>query len=295
MDKTLKVVILVVEKSVAEEQVINKIVTSVSELPGKWISIIESKEISSLNLLGQDISRDKDLLLKIIKDKSERLLNKKNNLVIALQEPTHEELSYLVDSINYLSEVHIAELGFESSYLSTVNESIKEENKLKAFYGKWTTNKVLAAKEESPYLVIFDIDNTLAYSPHRHPFRCSDSEILADLPILPCIEILKLFIEKPNKYKVVFLTGRNEKFKDVTIRWLIKQLAVFREDISLYMRGDKDFRPDYIIKYEMLNKIKKDFEVYNLLCVFDDRKSVVEYFQQKDIYVFDVGQGKNSY
>lgn len=295
MENNLKVIILLTTEDTKEVDIKNKLRDSVKELDKKWVSIIDSAERESLLLNPIDI--EDNLLITIIKDKTERLLNKKYNVVISLVEPTREQVLFLINTLNYLAQIHISELGFnDTSYLNTViNKNRVESDCIKYFYGKWSTNKVLENAKEDPFLVIFDIDNTLAYSPHRHPYKCTDSEILADKPILACMEVLKLFMSNTNRYKVVFLTGRNERFREVSTKWLIKQLSVFREDINLYMRDERDFRPDYTVKYEKLEKIRKDFEVYNLLCVFDDRKSVVEYFQQKDIYVFDVGQGKNSY
>ena len=51
------------------------------------------------------------------------------------------------------------------------------------------------------------------------------------------------------------------------------------------MRSSGDFRKDTIIKEELYNK--HILNKYNILCVFDDRKSVVEMWKKLGLYVFD--------
>jgi hypothetical protein len=58
------------------------------------------------------------------------------------------------------------------------------------------------------------------------------------------------------------------------------------------MRKEKDNRNDAIIKSEIADEIEKE---YNILCVFDDRKRVVDMWINRGIFVFDVGQGKGDF
>ena len=58
------------------------------------------------------------------------------------------------------------------------------------------------------------------------------------------------------------------------------------------MRKAGDHRNDAIIKSEIADEIEKE---YNIFCVFDDRKRVVDMWIERGIFVFDVGQGKGDF
>lgn len=72
-------------------------------------------------------------------------------------------------------------------------------------------------------------------------------------------------------YRVYFVTGRDENFREMTSAWLKLHHVLYDE---LYMRADQDFREDSEVKEEIyITHIEKNSQV---LFVVDDRKSVVE-------------------
>ena len=62
------------------------------------------------------------------------------------------------------------------------------------------------------------------------------------------------------------------------------------EDINLYMRDNKDFREDCLIKDDILKNKLNHIPIENLL-VFDDRNSVVNNWREKRITCFQVANG----
>lgn len=125
--------------------------------------------------------------------------------------------------------------------------------------------------------IIVDLDGTLCDVEHRvHHVRSKPKNWSAfnqamdqDQPYFWCIELIAAM--KARDYKIYFVTGRDENFREMTTAWLKRHNVIFDE---LYMRRDQDFREDSEVKEEIyLSKIEKNAQV---LFVVDDRKSVVE-------------------
>lgn len=127
---------------------------------------------------------------------------------------------------------------------------------------------------------ICDIDSTISALGDREIY--DGSKVHLDTLIEPTSHIIKTL----NKHSapVIFLTGRSEEHRDVTEQWLKNQGF---EVNGLYMRRNRDFRPDNIVKYETI----KQFEgQVNILGVFDDRPQVIRMWQAIGLQTFNVGQ-----
>ena len=74
---------------------------------------------------------------------------------------------------------------------------------------------------------------------------------------------------------------------------LIPEFKPGQEARPLYMRADGDYRPDSLVKQELLDKIKK--EGYNPTVAFDDRPRVIEMWRKNGIFVFDVNNGRGDF
>ena len=134
--------------------------------------------------------------------------------------------------------------------------------------------------------VIFDIDGTLALMGRRGPFDWMQvykddlNEIVSE----------QLQFHKDKGRKVIIVTGRDEVCREVTEEWLDFHSIEFDE---MYMRPKDDYRKDTLIKKEIYeNHIKPN---YNLLCVYDDRLSVVDMWYDEGIFVFNVNQGTHQF
>lgn len=140
-----------------------------------------------------------------------------------------------------------------------------------------------------------DLDGTLCDTSHRqHHVQPPEGQKknwsaffkgIADDPVNePVMEVLNGM--QLARYQIVYCSGRNNQYRDVTREWLDKNWAPYGE---LYMRQDNDSRPDYIVKEILL-----DFEVltrYNILFCLDDRNQVVEMLRRRGLTVFQVAPG----
>src|SRR5690606_10458301 len=70
-------------------------------------------------------------------------------------------------------------------------------------------------------------------------------------------------------YRILIVTARSERYYAPTAWWLAENHIPHDE---LYMRAEHDFRPDYVIKSEILERISKRYEVVHAI---DDNPSVV--------------------
>jgi hypothetical protein len=142
--------------------------------------------------------------------------------------------------------------------------------------------------------VICDIDGTLANCDHRLHFVNSSPKnwpaffAAAKHDVLnhPVAEMINML---SNKYPILLVSGRPEDIRDLTEQWLSDYGIPYDQ---LYMRPSKDYRPDDMIKEEILDKIITEKE-YKPMFVFDDRKSVCALWVRRGIFLFDVSQGKN--
>jgi len=146
-------------------------------------------------------------------------------------------------------------------------------------------------------LICFDIDGTLADLSHRlHYWRDSPknwnmfkSEMVNDTPIEQIAYIAReIWFSGHN---VILCSGRGEESRKVTEDWLKKHGIEYS---GLYMRPEKDYRSDDIVKKELLDKIVNDYGRKPDLW-FDDRPRVVKMLRENGVFVVDVYQGTEDF
>jgi phosphoglycolate phosphatase-like HAD superfamily hydrolase len=76
---------------------------------------------------------------------------------------------------------------------------------------------------------------------------------------------------------VLVVTARRARYRNHTAMWLA--LNGVPSD-RLYMRGDKDNRPDYLVKKDILDRIRTEFHVIHAV---DDNPSVIALWQENGI------------
>lgn len=141
-------------------------------------------------------------------------------------------------------------------------------------------------------VIVFDIDGTLANIEHRRGFVASkpknfkafNAAIPQDTPHEEIVFLAKTFFELGNK--VILCSGRGEESRGVT-EVQMKDFGV-RFD-KLFMRKEKDFRADNIVKVELLADIRKEFGEPFLW--FDDRKQVVDAIRAEGVKVLQCEPG----
>lgn len=248
---------------------------------------------------------NKDLLRKMLdnshytKENEKFVLHLQDMIILAaLKEGKH----VIVDNTNLLP-AHIerikqlvkgiAEVWVDDSFLKVpVEECIKRDlqrldsvgkDVIMQMYNKYLKEEPTPVKyiEGLPDAVIFDMDGTLSLLNGRNPYDASTCE--QDLPNPQVVELYHLY---KDKYKVILCSGREDKYREQTEKWLANNNI---EYAHLYMRKTDDFRKDNIIKTE----IYKDHIApnYNVKVVVDDRLQVVKAWRELGLTVFQVAEG----
>jgi predicted kinase len=153
----------------------------------------------------------------------------------------------------------------------------------------------------APEAIICDLDGTLALIHDRSPYDASNCDI-KDLPNTPVIETVLAHYRAGRK--IIFCSGREDKFKPETIRFIEKHCLIDNAndlkdrdwvpiikpiEYQLFMRKTDDFRKDSIVKEEIYqNNIEGK---YNVLLVLDDRDQVVSFWREKGLTCFQVAPG----
>jgi predicted kinase len=248
---------------------------------------------------------NKDLLRKMLdnshytKDNEKFVLHLQDMIILeALKEGKH----VIVDNTNLLP-AHIerikqlvkglAEVWVDDSFLQVpVEECIKRDlqrldsvgkDVIMQMYNKYLKKEPTPVKyvEGLPDAVIFDLDGTLSLLNGRNPYDASTCE--QDLPNPQVVELYHLY---KDKYKVILCSGREDKYREQTEKWLVNHNIKYAH---LYMRKTDDFRKDNIIKTEIYEEhIALN---YNVKVVIDDRRSVVKAWRELGLTVFQVAEG----
>lgn len=120
------------------------------------------------------------------------------------------------------------------------------------------------------------LNSNKIFKPDWDAFNAAMSE---DAPNEWCVQLLEkmCFSCCSREYEVLFITGRMEKYREITEKqidgWV--DLYPFDDDqsINLFMRPDDDFRPDVEIKREIYEKRIRDN--YDVLFCLDDNAEIV--------------------
>ncbi len=139
---------------------------------------------------------------------------------------------------------------------------------------------------------VFDLDGTLCNCAHRLHFIEKKPKrwdlfikgIEDDTPYDDVVFLAQTF--KDLGHNIIICTGREATGKDATVDWLIKHRVQFD---GLYMRGIRDYRPDYVVKPELGNTIQTDFG--KIFMVFEDRTQVVDAWREMGIRCMQVTNG----
>ena len=131
--------------------------------------------------------------------------------------------------------------------------------------------------------VLIDVDGTVALHNGRDPFDWS--KLSQDAPNKSVIEIVNRV--GSTGIHLIFITGREDKYRTETENWLSKYID---SPFELYCRITNDFRKDEVVKKEIYEKyIMGNFSVIG---VFDDRNRVVSMWREKlGLVCFQVSEG----
>lgn len=136
-------------------------------------------------------------------------------------------------------------------------------------------------------LVAFDLDGTLFNCEHRlhlvqerpKQWKTFFELIPQDEPVEPIISLYKRF-KKLLGISIIIVTARPESTRQITEQQLDYHCLEFDQ---LYMRPHSDFRPDYLVKRDiMTKKVYRDFHCMPSLA-FDDKQQVLDEYADLNI------------
>ena len=133
-------------------------------------------------------------------------------------------------------------------------------------------------------VVLVDIDGTIALRGDRAPHDHDSS--MEDGVNWPVVKVCKALHN--SGYGVVLISGRDEKYRDVTEYWLGAH-NIFPHRLQLIMRQRKDNRPDEIVKRELYEQFVKPN--YDVFAVLDDRNKVVKMWRELGLTCLQVAEG----
>lgn len=90
-------------------------------------------------------------------------------------------------------------------------------------------------------------------------------------------------------YRVLFTSGREADFRDVTATWLEANIVVPGMEWDLFMRPTGDRRNDAVVKLELFDTHIRDR--YDVRFVYDDRDRVVAAWRSIGLAVMQVAPG----
>ncbi|HYG99889.1 MAG TPA: hypothetical protein VD837_12215 [Terriglobales bacterium] len=154
-------------------------------------------------------------------------------------------------------------------------------------------NTQLPSSNGSRPIIIVDMDGTLADVTHRlhhikGPGRKNWHEFFERMDAdPPNEEIVSMTREYARDHEILIITGRPEPYRQRTIDWLNRYGVPFS---SLYMRRDRDRRPDYVVKKEIFDSLGT--QKGRVALVIDDRPSVCDMWRDCGLKVHQVVTGE---
>lgn len=149
-------------------------------------------------------------------------------------------------------------------------------------------------------LVVCDIDGTISKVGDRIKYLEQTSKDWdafygacgEDEPNKPIIELLDNFTWNTG-CKVVYCTGRRESCRNDTELWLTLNVFSWGFTGDLTMRKDGDFRPDTIVKKELLDNYlaENGYTKDDVAFILEDRSSVVKMWRDAGYTCLQVAEG----
>lgn len=138
--------------------------------------------------------------------------------------------------------------------------------------------------------IIVDIDGTIAthYDADGNQLRehHDNSQLHVDLPIPEIIELVQMYDDIG--YSILIVTGRmgNDTSRNLTEEWLRRHLLQYDH---LFMRANKDFRPDAEVKQDIYKQFIEPY--FEIRLVLDDRQRVVDMWRANGLRCLQVDVG----
>lgn len=136
-----------------------------------------------------------------------------------------------------------------------------------------------------PKAVLVDLDGTLAEMVARGPFE--EHLVYTDRVRQFVLHTVRALQQAG--FRLIFMSGRSERCREETVRWLQDKCAFTLDHCELWMRAADDRRRDSDVKRDLYTN--HVLGRYSVMAVFDDRQSVIqECWDQLNIPVFRCGR-----
>lgn len=140
--------------------------------------------------------------------------------------------------------------------------------------------------DQKKNIVICDIDGTIANNDHRQHFLEGKkdwdgffSDLINDKPIH---QVIKKVIDLESQgNKIVFLTGRPERYSESTEKWLDNY---FNFSYELILRKDNDRREKLSVKKEMFSN---NFDTKKVLCIIENDLDLINMWKKMGLEVIN--------
>ena len=139
------------------------------------------------------------------------------------------------------------------------------------------------ARPGTPRAVLVDIDGTVALLGTRSPYQ--EDLVDRDEPNPNVITAVRALVEGGNR--IVYCSGRSENTRAATTAWLDRHIGLPFEMLLLRPAGDR--RRDAVVKVELFDAAVRD--AYDIVCVLEDRASVVKAWRAIGLTVLQVAEG----
>lgn len=143
-------------------------------------------------------------------------------------------------------------------------------------------------------IILCDVDGTIANVDHRLNYVRDKNwdqffdAMYNDKPIFSTYDKMIKDVDSNNAF-LIFVTGRTEKYREMTIDWINKHYNLYRTSYLLFMRPNGNYSKDFLLKEYFLTKL---FQNFNIIRVYDDRPSVIRMWKQHQLEVIDCGNGE---
>ena len=260
-----------------------------------WIRLCRD-DFRAMQFSADNLSHHEErLIAEMIDSAVETLLSKRSNVLLDATHCRREYIDHYIERFNGFADISFklfnadvatlserCEKRFKNTGksipMSVLKKFTEELDMLKKDFDFTTRRKIVSTEPISvqdaglPKAVICDLDGTLALMRNRDPYdatHCDEDDLNE-----PVANVLRNFHDKG--YKILLVSGREDRFYSPTVRFLEKHAVSYHQ---LWMRKTKDFRKDAIIKREIF-----DAEIagkYYVEFVLDDRNQVVEMWRKE--------------
>jgi phosphoserine phosphatase len=142
-------------------------------------------------------------------------------------------------------------------------------------------------------IILFDVDHTLSASWRRDYMLGNASwdeyhaESARDAPAEDTVRLLQTLALSAT---AVGITGRTEKFRELTVKWCVEHAVPLDE---LLMRPNDDFRDNATVKRNLLERAYGADWCERIICFFEDSDETVAAFREAGVTVFQVFHRRN--